>query len=42
MPRKNFQQKPNFRQIARDLNISATTLYQKNDRHLRFRLYCPH
>ena len=28
MPRRNFQQRPNFRQIARDLNISATTLYR--------------
>lgn len=27
-PKKTFSNGPNFRQIARDLNISATTLYR--------------
>ncbi len=34
MSRKNFQQRPNFRQIARDLDISATTLYRVLNRNL--------
>ena len=34
MSHKNFQQRPNFRQIARDLDISASTLYRVLNRNV--------
>lgn len=37
MSRNHFPQRPNFRQIARDLNISATTLYRVLNRRSNVR-----